>query len=593
MDSGQNLITMEKVGFYYGEDGKSKKALNNISLSIKKGEIYLICGRSGCGKTTLLRHMKKSLIPFGMGTGSIKYKGASIFEMSDRESAEKIGYVSQNPEQQIVTDKVWHELVFGMESLGADVSTMEARSAETAQYFGIEDRYEALTDNLSGGQKQILNLAAAMSGNPEILLLDEPASQLDPVGAGRFFQMLLKINRELGTTIVMTEQRLEEAWHMADKVIVMEKGEILVMREPVACADELFKIHKKGKSFGVWEGLPASLRLYYGLEGKADGKAPLTVREGRDFLYNYLSKRDVFFTDMQENHGRGVGIKTFLGKKPRTFFTAEKKKEGGFSENEVVLSAKGVYFGYEKKENILKDFDFKAKKGEIIGILGGNGVGKTTALKVLAGIYTVKKGKASIKGKLCYLPQDVVSMFTEMTAWEELWEAGASKEETERVADFLNLSDLLTQNPYDLSGGEAERLALGKLLLRKPDILLMDEPTKGLDAEFKKALGMTMKELSSKGMTIVMVSHDVEFTAEYAGSCALMFGGRLTAYGDTHSFFTNFNLYTTRARLISRGILPEEEAFNALDVGESGKCGCITIEELVEEVRFLEDEKNN
>lgn len=586
MENGQNLITMDKVGFSYGEQGK--KALNNISLSIKKGKIYLVCGRSGCGKTTLLRHMKKTLIPFGMGTGNIKHGGISIFEMPDRESAEKIGYVSQNPEQQIVTDKVWHELVFGMESLGVDVSTMEAKSAEVSQYFGIEGRYTSPTDNLSGGQKQILNLAAVMAGNPELLLLDEPTSQLDPVGAGRFFQMVLKINRELGTTIVMTEQRLEEAWNMADKIIVMEQGEILVMEEPGLCAAELYKIHKKGRSFGIWEGLPASLRMYYGLGKGADGKAPLTVREGRDYLYNYLSDKGY----------------AFLGKndvaEEKTGYKPEKIIQSKTIENDIIISAKKIFFGYEKNEYILNDFDFKAKKGEIIGILGGNGTGKTTALKVLAGIYPVKKGRINIKGKLCYLPQDVISMFTEATVEEELWESGASKEDIGRVEDFLELSALSGQNPYDLSGGEAQRLALGKILLRKPDILLMDEPTKGLDASFKKTLGAILRKLSDKGMTLVIVSHDLEFTAEYACKCGLMFQGRLTAYGDTHSFFTDFNLYTTKARLISRGILPErKEGLKTVPSGllrrksnEKGR-GCITVDELVEEVKSIGNEKNN
>ena len=207
-------------------------ALKNINLSVKESEFMVLCGKSGCGKTTLLRHMKKNMMPYGNLSGDILYRGCDLAELGDRESTSEIGYVQQNPDNQLVTDKVWHELAFGLESLGCDNYTIKRRVSEMASYFDIQTWFRKDVSKLSGGQKQLLNLASIMAMQPKLLVLDEPTSQLDPIAASEFLRTIYKINRDLGTTVILSEHRLEEAFTMADRVAVMDEGKIVALDSP-------------------------------------------------------------------------------------------------------------------------------------------------------------------------------------------------------------------------------------------------------------------------------------------------------------------------------------------------------------------------
>ena len=267
------LLKIENLSFTYPK--ATQKALDEVSLSLERGSFSLLCGRSGCGKSTLLRLIKRELAPYGEKSGAIFYCGAALEALEPRISAGEIGFVAQNPEEQIVTDKVWHELAFGLENLGVEQLDIRRRVGEMASYFGIQDWYHRDTDALSGGQKQLLNLAAVMAMQPKLLLLDEPTGQLDPIAAADFIATLQRLNRELGLTIVLAEHRLEEVFPIADQVIVMDGGKLLYVAPPRAAAAAL-------KGHPLEQGLPSACRIWSGLG--APPPCPLTVREGREFL---------------------------------------------------------------------------------------------------------------------------------------------------------------------------------------------------------------------------------------------------------------------------------------------------------------------
>ncbi len=526
-------LTVKNVTFRYPT--ADTPALNDLSLSVREGELLVICGRSGCGKTTLLRMLKPQLAPHGELAGEITFRGKPLFGLSERDSAAKIGFVPQSPETQTVSDKVWHELAFGLESLGLDTPTIRRRVAETASFFGIQSWFRRDVSQLSGGQKQILNLAAVMVTQPELLILDEPSSRLDPIAASELMSMLRKINRELGTTIILTEHDLEPVLELCTRAAVMENGSIVREGNASEICSEL-------SSRGMLSALPAAARI--GSVLYPEERCPVCVNEGRELLARITAK----------NPPRGVPEK-----ETRTF-------------GEEMIAARGVFFRYERDEtDVLRNTVFTAKSGELVCVLGGNGAGKTTLLKVLAGIKKPYRGSVVSKGGIVMLPQDPKTLFSKKTVYEELAEmlseeklSGNEKrarilETTER----FKLCGLEERHPYDLSGGETQRAALAKLLITKPDILLADEPTKGLDAELKSELGAIFRGLTDDGVCVVIVSHDVEFCAEYADRCALFFDGEIAAEGTPREFFSGNGFYTTAAHRIARGFVP-----NAVTVNE-------------------------
>lgn len=556
MRETKTLLELEQVSFYYPT--ATEPALKNISLKINVSEIVVLCGQSGCGKSTLLRHMKKNQIPFGNGSGNIYFDGVNLEEMNDREAARRIGYVGQDPDSQIVTDTVWHEMAFGLENLGIPCEEIRKRTAEMAEYLGMGGIFRRPVEELSGGQKQMLNLAAVMVMKPDLLILDEPTAQMDPIAANRFIQTLIRLNQDFGTTMVLSEQRLEEVLPVADRVLFLHAGEILSEGDVSKSGWLLAQCEKKtGKPFPVKEAFPTALRIFAACEPllTEETNSPLSVREGREWL------------------------RTRVPEKKTNRAIIEKKQI--HEKQEVVLKARGVTFSYQKGKRILEDFSIDVEKGSFYGILGGNGSGKTTALKLLSGVYPkCERGKIKRRGKVLYLAQNPQSLFTEITVEEELAEmfVGEKKtdfqkirQEVEQMLEFLELSHLRTQNPMDVSGGEKQRLALGKILLRNPDVLLLDEPTKGLDAAFKKKLSQLFLKLRKQGMTIVMVSHDLEFCAANATHCGLLFDGCMISSGTTQEFFAGNSFYTTAAGRIAEGFFEN----------------CMLCEDVIERVQSL------
>ena len=550
------ILHIENLNFRYPK--AEKDTLHNISLNIGQGDFTVICGATGCGKTTLLKLIKNELAPAGEKSGEILYNGKSIDSLSLRESACSIGFVGQNPDNQIVTDKVWHELSFGLENLGVPQNVIRRRVGEMASYFGIQDWFRKKTDELSGGQKQLLNLASVMVMQPKVLILDEPTSQLDPIAAADFIATLKKLNTEFGITVLLVEHRLEDVFPIADKVLLMENGCVLLYDLPRAVGKNLKIINPEHP---MLKGLPSAVRLYNLLS--SDEVCPLTVKEGQEFFRRNF-KRNIDFSDGDKSESS--------------------------DKTDTAIELKNVWFRYERDlPDILRGVNLKADRGEIVCILGGNGTGKTTMLNVISGLNKPYRGKIKIDGKkikdykgnslyrkkLAYLPQNPQTVFLKDTVsgdLEEMLKAMEYKKEEreEKIRDIsekLGITDLLTKHPYDLSGGEQQKCALAKMLLSEPTILLLDEPTKGLDAFSKSSLLNVLKKLKSDGITVVMVTHDVEFAAVGADRCALFFDGEIVSSDAPNSFFAENNFYTTAANRIARPLCP-----TAITSEEAAEC---------------------
>ncbi|MCK9478580.1 MAG: energy-coupling factor transporter ATPase [Firmicutes bacterium] len=529
------ILNIKNLSFAY--PNTAEKAVDDMSFTVNQGDFIVVCGESGCGKTTLLRLIKKELAPDGIKTGEIFYNGILTEDLEDKVSASQIGYVMQNPDAQIVTDKVWHELSFGLENMGVPTNDIRRRVGEMASFFGIQQWFHQKTAELSGGQKQLLNLAAIMVMNPKLLILDEPTAQLDPIAGAEFIGTLQKINKELGLTVILVEHRLEEVFPICDKAMIMEKGKIIIYDNPRIAGRKLRNVDD---NHNMLIGLPSSVRIFNSLN--VQDECPLTVKEGRDFLSKHF-KNDIDSLDVSNR-------------------LADDKTE--------TININNIWFRYERNlPDVLRGVNLKAYSGQLLSVLGGNGTGKTTMLSVLSGQNKAYRGNVVISGKkinkysgselyrnnLALLPQNPQSVFLKSTVREDFLEItksmGYNPDEKNHlissVTEKLGISHLLDKHPYDLSGGEQQKSALAKLLLLKPKIILLDEPTKGIDAHSKEILAEILKELKNNNLTVVMVTHDVEFAAKNSDRCAMFFDGVIISEDEPINFFSNNNFYTTAA----------------------------------------------
>ena len=523
------LIELQSLSFRYL--GQKSNAIDRVSLTVQRGEFFVLLGPSGCGKSTLLRHLKTDLTPHGQREGQVLLDGIPLSDLDRRTQSLRISFVQQLPDSQLVTDKVWHELAFGLESLGFDTPFIRRRVAEMAAFFGLEDWFHKKVSELSGGQKQLLNLASAMAVQPDILILDEPTGQLDPIAASEFLAALSRLNRELGTTVILTEHRLEEALPLADTAAVMEEGRLLCAAPPREVGTLL-----RRENHAMFLAMPAPMRVWAALQNETD--PPLTVREGREWLAAFSASHPLIAPPCD--------LRRLETQPP-------------------VAEAKELYYRYDRElPDVIKALSFTVRKGEHYALMGGNGAGKSTLLTLLAGLAHPQRGELTVQGVVSLLPQNPQTLFTGKTVREELLSVLSGKElsEEERIdraaetAALCRLEPLLDRHPYDLSGGEQQRVGLACVLLTEPDLLLLDEPTKGLDAGFKSELGALLITLLQRGMTIVTVSHDLEFCAQYAHCCALLFDGSIVSEDTPCRFFSKNGFYTTAANRMAREKLP-------------------------------------
>lgn len=538
-------ITVKNLTFTYPK--QRDPALKSICFSIKQGEFITLCGKSGCGKSTLLRHFRSTLMPHGKREGEIYFENTTLDQLNQREQTEKIGFVQQSPDNQIVTDKVWHELAFGLESLGYKTDQIRGRVAEMASFFGIQTWFHKKITELSGGQKQLLNLASVMVMQPSVLILDEPTSQLDPIAAGDFLATLKKINRELGITIILTEHRLEDALPLSDRVIVMDGGSIIIDDIPTMVGEKLKKV-----KHDMFAAMPTPMRIYAGVDNNL--QCPITVRDGRYWI-----------TKLAES--KSLNSDTI-------------PKDSNLDFIKPIIEMDEVWFRYERNlPDVVKGLSAVIHEGEIFSIVGGNGTGKTTSLSIMSGILRPYRGTVKINDKpmkdlkrkehfeniIGVLPQNPKVLFVKKTVELDLYEMLSgrkiSKKEQQRriieVTELCELENLIHMHPYDLSGGEQQRAALAKVLLLYPRILLLDEPTKGLDGHFKEKLANILKKLQTEGVTVIMVSHDIEFCASHANRCAMFFDGSIISIDTPRTFFCGKSFYTTATNRMARTLLPK------------------------------------
>ena len=594
------LFAFEELTFRYPE--APRDALRDVSVAIEPGQFVLVCGQSGCGKTTLLRQFKSVLAPHGHQSGQVLFDGVPLADVPEREQVARIGFVMQDPDAQIVTDKVWHELAFVLESLGCDERTMRLRVAEMASYFGIQHWFHKNVGELSGGQKQLLNLASVMAVRPDVLVLDEPTSQLDPIAASDFLATVHRINRELGTTVVMSEHRLEEVYGLTDRVVVLEEGRVVADGEPRAVAGQL---HRAGSPMAL--ALPAAARIAWGVEGRPGRRsgegAPCSnsievqgsLRVEDSFLCTSMNcartpspLRRPYSSIVEEGVALQVGTpltvregRSWLADEVAAFPPHRWALPAGeacdSASARVAVELRGVWFRYERDgADVLRGTTLTVPEGSLFAVVGGNGTGKSTMLRAICGVARPYRGKITVLGRrlkdwkraelfrggVAMLPQDPLNLMVKKTVRGDLEEMldgrGLTAEQraaaVSEVAALTDIVPLLDAHPFDLSGGEVQRAALAKVLLNEPRLLLLDEPTKGLDAFFKEKLAALLRSLTARGTTVLMVSHDVEFCASYADRCALFFDGDAATTNPPRRFFASNSFYTTAANRISRGL---------------------------------------
>ena len=530
------LLQLKDVSYSYSEE---QYILQHIDLSIDEGAFVTIFGPSGSGKSTLLKLMKPTSLLNGNVVGEILYEGKTFSNLNEKQKVSDIGFVYQNPDHQIVVEDVWHELAFGLENLGLSTVEMKVRIGEMANFFGIQHWFRKKVSNLSGGQKQLLNMASVLVLHPKLLILDEPTAQLDPIAAKELMNMLGRINQELGVTIVIVEHRLEELLSYTTQFVFMKKGQILIQ----GSSESFF--HHFAKKVPAWQCyLPAVVQLSLTLD--PEKKPALTIQQGLARLKNksFMLRPPVIKHILQEN---------------------------------IILELKNLSFRYHRyQDDILRDVQLNVYEGEIISLLGGNGAGKSTLLQTITGQLKPYKGKIYLhherirfnkkmyQQEIGLLPQDPQLLFLESTIEKDFERFGKrhglTKEECKKriiqCSKRLNIAHLLQHHPEDLSGGELQKVALAKLLLYQPHLLLLDEPTKGLDPQAKQEIIFLLRELQREGLTIVIVTHDIDFAAVVSDRCGLFFDGHIPAVEEPHCFFMNNHFYTTAANQLAKPVEP-------------------------------------
>ena len=596
------LIEFENFSFaYLNSDGTESqvKSLDNINLEIDYGDFVLLCGPSGCGKTTLLTNLKKELMPAGRRAGEIRFNGTEIQNLDDISSACDIGYLFQNPDSQIVTDTVIQEIAFPLENIGLPTEEIRNRISEIVAFFGINDILHKNVNELSGGQKQLVNLCSLLVLRPEVLLLDEPMSQLDPIASYEFLSIVRRLNEEFSITVIMSEHKADSIFPFIDKAVFLKEGKIeFVDNAHNICSevidDEIFENY-----------LPAVTKIYNSLSVKYPSliklNTPLSIREGRRCLGTIRDDLIKISNGDEESNNLDSANLHHINKKYNSQEKSGIIDKLPFNRNkDALIQMKGIYFAYEKENLILKNVDFDLNKGDFLSLIGGNGVGKSTFLQLLVGILKPIKGKVKYKKgiNLAYVHQNPMIHFSKDNVREEFMESilesnllnrngiGFSGEDYEKLLkmssdefiesdilnglkfdsidynfkeliEFFDITNLIDKHPYDCSGGEQQKIVIVKALLQNADVLILDEPTKGLDPLSSKALADILNSLRDNGLTILMTSHDLDFVANNCKRCLMLFDKDIQIDDDPKVIFAENNFYTTFVNRMVKDYVPE------------------------------------
>lgn len=535
------IIKIEDLTYYYPD--VAKPALDKINLEIPAGQFVLLVGGSGCGKSTLIRALSGLIPDFYGGTygGRVYLDGQSIKHLDRHSIVQQVGTVFQDPESQLVMTNVEQELAFGLENLGLPESLMKRRVMEVTGALALSGLLHSFTPELSGGQKQKVALASILAMQPDILILDEPTSQLDPVAGEEILTMIRRLNEDNGITVILVEQRLERCFHLADRVIVMENGRILCDGAPGMAA-----------RWAVTNGMPFIPPLARLFAGAGYPEVPLTVKRAREIL-------------------RTCYPLTGLN---RQEFSCS-KKEPGAAAYQCLVDIQNLWFTYPNGKEALKNVNLKINPGDFMVLMGENAAGKTTLLKCMIGLLKPGRGLVKVLGRdtrkaaveelaatIGYLSQNPNDYLFLPTVREELAftlnnlglpDNGYSEE----IISRLQLTPLAEVNPRDLSAGERQRVALASVLVTRPGLLLLDEPTRGLDYRLKAELGKILLQLREEGKAIFVVTHDVEFAAEFAADIVLMTEGDIIAGGDKYEMLTGATFYSPQINKLFNNIVDQ------------------------------------
>ncbi|MCR4419957.1 MAG: ATP-binding cassette domain-containing protein [Clostridia bacterium] len=584
------LFAIEDLSYWYPQT--DRPALAGISLTIEEGEMVVLAGGSGSGKSTLARLLAGLSPRFygGRQQGRVLFRGKDLRALDPRYLAGRVGLVFQDPEKQLVMTSVEAEIVFGPENLGLPPSEIGRRLAEVTGFLGLTHLKGEFTGNLSGGQKQKLALAAVLAMQPEVLILDEPTSQLDPVAAEEFLHLVERLNREMGCTVVLVEHRLERCLHLADRLVVLEGGKIVACAPPADLA--------RRQDDRLLPFLPPVTRLFAAL-GAA--RIPLTVKEARRELPALLSRRPEPGSVPDDNPfpspgATGIAVQRYAvscdsggGEDAASPSSFPDRQPPGLSP--VLAELHGVWFAYPNGHEALKDVGLVIRGGELTALLGENAAGKTTLLKLIAGLLRPARGKVRTTGEgiglaagVAYLSQDPNDYLFRDTVEEELAFTLSALGRTDNGAvaatlDRLGLASLRHRYPRELSAGERQRVALALLLVAGPRLLLLDEPTRGMDACLKERLGAWLREIVAEGRGVVLVTHDTEFAARYADRVVMMSDGAVVADGPAAEVLASSLFYCPQIGRLFRGektaVLTVEEALRWFGRGER-ECICGT-----------------
>ena len=531
---GSDVPAIEVRGLSFAYPGAEAPVLEGLDWYVPQGAFALLVGGTGSGKSTLLSLLKPEISPTGECAGELRVLGESVADMDVRVSAERVGYVFQDPENQIVCETVWHEMAFGLENLGLARDEMRRRVAETSYFFGLEDWLHRDTDTLSGGRKQLLSLAAVLALRPRVLLLDEPTSQLDPVAEKNFLHALFRVNRELRCTVVVATHQPRPMLEYATCAYRIEGGRV---RE---VADIASLGHREGLFSGEVPGWGASRRAKSGVFSSVSGQlGSLDPRGGAPGAKKGLKsgKSAEFEAQIQPQDDSGApsraGGRRILPKM--------------HGESATTLSE--GWFRYDRVSGwVLRGLDVTFSAGAVHAIVGGNGCGKSTMLSVLAKTAKLQRGRM-VRGaaSAALLPQNPKALLVAEKVRDELMEwastCGYDEAAARECAAQLGLDGLDARHPYDLSGGQRQLLALAKLLLIGPELLLLDEPTKGLDLTSRRIIARALCEHAQAGGTVIMATHDLDFAEQAADDVAMMFDGEIACMEPPADFFADNVFY--------------------------------------------------